>query len=190
MRINVITGQSTNAWISEHLHLDPLFDPDFNPTGALPEAYGIAPYFGANGLNGNDPDIWEKLNEDIFIQRPEGSDNAGGDSRIEDIRDQHEVASRYGIELIAYEGGQHITKSAAEVNRDPRMYEIYIDYLDAVSEYLTVFAHYVHVANCKNSGAWGAKEYTGQSPNEAHKYRALRDWADQHRDHQDQTTQP
>ena len=177
--VNVISGQSTNAGITRR-HLDALADPEFNPTGVRAEAYAIAPYFGGNGLNGGDPQVFEKLREDIFERRPQGSNSAGGSSRIANVRAQFEVAQAHGISLIAYEGGQHIGRSAAGPNRDPRMYQLYIDYLDALAPYLDVFTHYTHAGKFGGGGAWGAKEVTGQDPAEAHKYRALRDWAARH----------
>lgn len=172
--INVISGQSTNSWLGENLHLAYLFNEDTNPTGVFPEAYGIAPYFGGNGLNGADPLVWSKLRTDIFEHR---HNNPDGDSRLEDVKEQFAVAhDKYGIELIAYEGGQHLGSNALAPNKDSRMYQLYIDYLNAINPYLKLFCHYTHAGNFSEGGCWGAKEFTGQPETNAHKYRALKDW--------------
>jgi len=39
------------------------------------------------------------------------------------------------------------------------------------------FCYYAHVGQAGNGGAWGAIEFTGQPLAEAHKYRALVEWA-------------
>lgn len=179
--INVLAGWSVNAFVTEHLHLAPLFEEaGFNPTGALPEAYAIAPYFGGNRLPGGAADVFELLRTDIFEHR---WDNVMEDSRLEDVRDQHAVVvDRFGIDLIAYEGGQHIEAVPGEEggarapNHDPRMYTLYMDYLTAVAPYFSLFVHYNNVANNTDQRSFGAKDATGQAVADAPKYRALRDW--------------
>ena len=171
--INVISGQSTNSWQAENQHLSSLFNEDFNPTGVFPEAYGIAPYFGGNGLDGADPQVWSKMRTDIFEHRHNKPDT---DSRLQDVKEQFAVAQKFGVDLIAYEGGQHLGTNALAPNKDPRMYPLYIDYLNAINPYLELFCHYTHAGNFSNGGCWGAKQFTGQPEAQAHKYRALKDW--------------
>jgi hypothetical protein len=79
--------------------------------------------------------------------------------------------------VVYYEGGQHVTTNAGPVNRDPDIYDLYTEYADVLSQYGDMFAHYCHSGVVKTGGAWGAKEDIGQSESEAHKYRALKDWA-------------
>lgn len=175
--INVLAGKSTSTWITENLHLSSAFDPSFNTVGVFPEAYAIAPYFGGNGLRGGDPDVWKKLRQDIFEERPQGSRGAGQESRLQNVKDQHAVVvGKYALHLIAYEGGQHVHRQALAPNRDPEMYDIYMEYLNAIAPYLAQFVHYTHAGAFGDGGSWGAKEYTGQPESEAHKYRALKDW--------------
>lgn len=178
--INVLAGKSTSPWIAENLHLEPAFDKSFNTVGSFPEAYAIAPYFGGNGLRGNDPEIWSKLRGDIFEERPQGARGAGQDSRLQNVKDQYALTQRFDIALVAYEGGQHVGRNAEAPNKDPRMYDIYIEYLNAIAPYFVTFCHYTHVGTFGDSGSWGAKEYTGQPEAEAHKYRAMKDWVRDH----------
>jgi hypothetical protein len=86
-----------------------------------------------------------------------------------------------GIGYICYEGGQHCIKNAATVNRDPAIYQAYLEYLAAMNTVTDdVFAHYAHCGTFGSGGAWGALEFTGQSIADAHKYRALVKWEQDH----------
>ncbi len=173
--INVLAGWSTNAWMTEHLHLTPLFhEAGFNPTGALPEAYAIAPYFGGNGLPGSDPNVWELLRTDLFTHR---WNNSGTSSRLKNVQDQHAVVvGKFGLELVAYEGGQHIIVDALAPNHHPEMYNIYLEYFDAMKPYFTLFVHYSSTSNNGDNGSFGLRDYTGQPASEAPKLRALQEW--------------
>ena len=46
-----------------------------------------------------------------------------------------------------------------------------------LSPFFEVFCHYAHVGQAGKGGAWGAMEYTGQAVGEAHKNRAMVEWA-------------
>ena len=87
------------------------------------------------------------------------------------------IADEAGLKLIAYEGGQHVYKKAQKINRDSVMYDLYKQYLDEMSKFFNHFSHYCHVGQAGDGGAWGAMEYTGQPIDQAHKHRALVDWA-------------
>ena len=59
-------------------------------------------------------------------------------------------------------------------NRDPRMYDLYVDYLTLLkAEGVDMFAHYNYISAWGRSGAWGALEYLKQPIESAPKYRAL-----------------
>ncbi|RIK76630.1 MAG: hypothetical protein DCC67_13645 [Planctomycetota bacterium] len=99
-----------------------------------------------------------------------------------------QFADQYGVELIAYEGGQHVTTGSYSVpwyddymaaQRDPRMYDFYSAWLEAIFE--TVGADGVSVfssvAPISQWGAWGYLEFQDQPDAEAPKYRAIMDYA-------------
>jgi len=113
------------------------------------------------------------------------------------------VADRFGLALIAYEGGQHLTPYSPlgtscnewnnpaqcapyfaiqnlymAANRDARMGALYDDYLQAWSaETGSLFVHFAGLQhNNGQYGSWGAKEYAGQADDSAPKYLALRRW--------------
>lgn len=119
------------------------------------------------------------------------------------ITDNMSVAQQYDLQLVAYEGGQHMTPvsplgtSCSEwnhvpgcdtyypiqnlfitANRDARMGLMYTDYLNRWRELGgTLFMHYLsHQLPHGQYGAWGAQEYAGQPAEEAPKYRAMRDF--------------
>ena len=172
--VKTICGQAANSWIG-HEQLTYLYGPN-NPNGLKPDVFGIAPYFGGNGLNGNVANVWDLLRTDIFTHR---WDNPNKGSRIAGvIRNQEKVhAIDPTIPLVAYEGGQHIVNNADLVNFQPEMYTLYLEYLEALANYLTVFAHYVHAGSCTSGSCWGAKQFTGQPMTAAPKYQALYDYA-------------
>ncbi|MEM7655694.1 MAG: T9SS type A sorting domain-containing protein [Bacteroidota bacterium] len=171
--INVLGGQSTNDWIMENRIWPVIFDsPTYNPNNRKPEALAIAPYFGGNGLNGGANNVFDLLRQDIYGPRP-----GGGDGRLTDVQQWHALAQSKGVpSLITYEGGQHIDSNPSGPNRDPEMYDVYLEYLNAIDDYLDLFCHYTHAGQTGNA-FWGAKEFHGQSESVAHKYRALKNYA-------------
>lgn len=99
-----------------------------------------------------------------------------------------QFADQYGVELIAYEGGQHVTTPSITVpwyddyvaaQRDPRMYDFYTAWLNAI--YDTVGADGVNIFSSvgliSQFGAWGHLEYQDQPLAEAPKYRAIVDFS-------------
>jgi hypothetical protein len=160
--VKVLATHSANSSISLH-HLDVLRDRRWNPWGVRATAIAAAPYFG-HKVNGGDVDAVQQLRETI-------ARSAGQGARL------RKIADSAGLRLIAYEGGQHIVRGASRINRDPVMYDLYSEYLAAMSEYFDHFSHYCHVGGAGGGGAWGALERTGQPVEEAHKYRALVDFA-------------
>jgi hypothetical protein len=95
------------------------------------------------------------------------------------------VARKYGLPMIAYEGGQHLWDMEGKApeaqalfnaaNRDPRMGALYARYLkDWTQAGGGLFTHELDCARCDNGGCWGAVEYLGQLRSEAPKFDALR----------------
>jgi hypothetical protein len=102
------------------------------------------------------------------------------------------VANSYGVHLISYEGGQHMVgRLGAEndtalnalfdaFNRDPRIKQIYLDYLagwkQAGGE---LFVHYTDVSRYTKWGRWGALEYIDQPRAESPKFDAIQSFIEQ-----------
>ena len=102
------------------------------------------------------------------------------------VRNQAKIVARYGVDLVAYEGGQHLvaygthtnTEAGNEfliaANKDQRMAKLYYDFLkgwkDAGGKLFVAFSaprEYNWI------GSWGIKEHIAQHPNDAPKYRGL-----------------
>lgn len=99
-----------------------------------------------------------------------------------------QVADEYGLQLVAYEGGQHITANShphqndedfmnfhIALNRDARMYDRYQEIMNNwKNSGGTLMMHFVDVGTPTKFGSWGALEYLtqGSSP----KYDALIDF--------------
>ena len=100
------------------------------------------------------------------------------------VRDLHALrAIDPELELVAYEGGQHFlalgdegkVPMLMEANRDPRMGELYDEYLRRWSTLTdgALFVHYGSPSLWSQWGTWGSKEYQGQPITEAPKHQAL-----------------
>jgi hypothetical protein len=81
------------------------------------------------------------------------------------------VAQDKGLKLVAYEGGQHlvqsdddrITEFFIELNRQPAMYDVYMDMLERwKQEEGTLFMHFSDISQPSRWGSWGALEYVEQ----------------------------
>ncbi|MGB3801481.1 MAG: sugar-binding protein, partial [Lewinella sp.] len=148
------------------VHLDALADPEINVSGVYPNYYAIAPYFGINGGITSDEPIDDLRNMVA--------------TTMEKVKAHYAIigASGQDIGLATYEGGQHFTNRGETINRDPSMYQIYLEYLDQLAPYIDVYTNFYYAGTFGRGMAWGAKEYIGQPDIVAFKYRALEDWID------------
>jgi hypothetical protein len=102
------------------------------------------------------------------------------------------LAAEFNVNLIAYEGGQHLVGyMGAEndatlstlfdaFNRDPRMKQLYLDYLQGWRrEGGELFVHYTDIGRYTKWGRWGALEYLAQPRISAPKYDALQSFIEQ-----------
>ena len=110
---------------------------------------------------------------------------------IERIDKHAEVARANGLDLEAYEGGQHLSalgsamdnKELVELlinaNRDPRMGGIYNDYINRWTEAGgKLHNFFTSVGRYGRYGSWGHLEAYNQDPSTAPKYQAALKWAD------------
>lgn len=135
------------------------------------DAVATAPYFGNDLTNASSAD-------QILAALPAKADEA-----ISLALQQKEIARKYGLRYIAYEGGQHVVLPddvplLKKVERDPRIYDVYAYFLcawrDRVGDNLNL---YNLVGFTSQYGAWGLSEYAGQPLSEAPKLRAVHDLA-------------
>jgi hypothetical protein len=143
--------------------VEALRDPKINLGERMPAYYSISNYVGSHDLDGSSPTVVQDFRKAL----QETLDNA--DRTLAQIEGT-------GMKLIAYEGGQHVTKNADVLSRNPVIYQLYQEWLDAVSSRYVLTMHYGNSGTYKSDGAWGAKEKTGQSLDTSPKARALVDW--------------
>lgn len=176
--VRVMGSQSVNPWVSEQVLT-------FQDAYKSCDALAIAPYFGN--------DFGSPKRQDEIAAMPverlmdEVAKEVAGENR-EVIRKQVDMARRFKVELMAYEGGQHfvghggaennekLTALLIAANRHPRMYDLYRAHLKNWIELGGgLYVAFSNVSQPSKWGSWGAKEYQGQPLAETPKYRALLD---------------
>ncbi len=158
--------------------------PDLGPVQEHVDAVAVAPYFGGGEPPANVDEAFARAplsGDDETYAVLVGEPPDGGPLQWI-VRDLHALRP-YDLPLLAYEGGQHFlavgdrSKSdmIAAINRDPRMGELYEEYLRRWRALTgdALFVHYRSPSAWSEWGCWGSKEYQGQPVDEAPKHRAL-----------------
>jgi len=148
------------------------------------DAMAIAPYFfvhkKALGHINSVPSVFKLLEDDK--KNPYSMNHV-----YKMIGQQADLAKKYGVKLIAYEGGQHLTapgtKSTKQhpnpyligANRAHPMEKFYINFLKNWDRITNggLFVAFSAPRTCQFYGCWGIKEHLNQPNNKAPKYRAL-----------------
>lgn len=173
--IKTLSGWSANSDLTSQLL-------SYKQTHKHVDAFAIAPYFYADLKT-----LRKAKNvDDVFEAVQSRWSRYGLPASIEQIKDQVQLTKEFGVELIAYEGGQHLvdweTRTVEEhpnpllyaANRDPRMGQMYSQYLNAWDKAGgKTFVHFSAPRIYSWYGSWGAKEYITQPRSEAPKYDAL-----------------
>jgi hypothetical protein len=146
------------------------------------DAIATAPYFGNK--------LYPRLN---MGPRPANLDEAFSklkgmlEESLQATRDQKVIADKLGKRLLAYESGQHIliddnVDLLRQINRDPRMGQIYKTFLDSwARDFGDTIMLYHQVGPVGTFGAWGLEEYDNQPLSEAPKKKAVLEFAAEHR---------
>jgi len=173
--VRVMSGMTTNVSMT-HMLLG--YEEAFRHVDAL----AIAPYF-----HGTQRDIKRIRSVDqVFALLDSPNNKYSIPNTMKLVKKQAKVVAQYGIDLIAYEGGQHLvaykTHSKTEgsnafiiaANKDKRMARLYYDFLSgwkkAGGKLFVAFSaprEYNHI------GSWGIKEHIAQSMKDAPKYQGL-----------------
>jgi hypothetical protein len=178
--VRVLGAQYANPYVGEVVA-------DWQQAYQHADALAIAPYFGFQyGLPENLGSTLSKSNSQILAEC--AAEIQGTlKSRVEAYQ---QLASARGLDLIAYEGGQHlvpigvaqtsvvVVNKLIAVNREPGMYGLFQDLL-AVWEAAggRAFLPYSFTGQYTKWGSWGVLEHLDQPLANAHKYRALADYA-------------
>lgn len=198
--IGVMAGQAANIWMAQQAlsygwTSEPRSHKDYGIDGIA-----IAPYFAAYlgspeyqtqilawtaEADGGLSKLFDELNQGgILSNSPKGGALQQAYSWIEE---HAKLAQQENLQLLAYEGGQHlagnggvenndaIVKLFVEANRDPRMGDIYREYLQKWFELGgDLFANYSDIGRSGKWGSWGVLEYVDRASSP--KYDAIVEW--------------
>jgi hypothetical protein len=161
----------------------------FRDCGQRADALAVAPYLSLTpGPDGETPTArtvasWSVAQLFDHLERkvlPEA---------VDAIKDSRQEADRYGLRLVAYEGGQHLvgiqgaenddtlTRLFQAANADRRMGDLYRRYFAAwVEAGGDLFCHYSSVGNWSKWGSWGLLRYHDQPPYTSPKFVATMAW--------------
>ncbi len=184
--VKVLATQAANVGITD-TRAAALNDPAINTGNVFPDALAIAPYFSKNVSPSEIPPAtpaYPTVDELLDVVAPAAIATSQGR-----VIAQKAVADRQGWQLVCYEGGQHfvgvggaendatLTGILTSANRDPRMYQRYVEYLDMLrSEGVELLGIYNFTGAWGRYGSWGALEYMEQALADAPKYAAVADW--------------
>ncbi len=181
--VRVLASQAANDYVSEQIL-------DFEQAGKSADALAIAPYFGmvsvprAVDANSKIPSEtvqrWTTEQALDFLKETALPDQEAW------VKAHKKLVDKHGLRLIAYEGGQHavggagaenneaMTKLFLDMNRSPRMGQLYKRYLDGWNrnggELFCVFSS---VGGWSKWGSWGLLEH---QDDDTPKYRAVVAW--------------
>lgn len=146
---------------------------NFRDTKQWVDAISTAPYFGNDLLRSVDVGVTDlsRLFASLETMRAESIERAVADKAS---------ATKWGKRYLSYEGGQHIVPPAASADvamrmqRSPLMHDIYQRYLsDWKTKVGGTVTLYSATGAINQYGAWGIREYAGQSVSETPKRRAV-----------------
>ncbi len=199
--IGVMAAHAANPWIAETALSYRWSDTPLSHSDTGIDAIAIAPYFGGyvgkpeyeaeleswtkdsdGGLN----KLFQEITEGGVLKNPPSG--GAGLERVSNMVENHvKLTEERDLQLLAYEGGQHlvgrnrvvnnqaITDLFIAANRDPRMGEVYQEYLeewfDAGGD---LFVNFNDIKTPNKWGSWGTLEsvYQNGSP----KYDAIVDF--------------
>jgi hypothetical protein len=132
--------------------------------------------------------------EELFAAQLDNVNSLFGDSKTPGlIRNILAEAKSRNLQLVAYEGGTHVLApqnnaeliaKVAQINKDPRMKEVYSVllnhwnklYQEFGGESVGVLNHYSDISRYGKYGFWGLLQSSYQNPAIAPKYQAIRDY--------------
>ena len=177
--IRVMGSQAANPWVSEQV---------LGWKGAYGnvDALAIAPYFGNSFGSPRMQNTVASMTVDDLLRALEKEVKG---QNLEWIQKQADVARKYKVELVAYEGGQHLagvggvennqalTKLFIAANRSPRMGDLYTMHLtNWFKSGGGLYVVFSNVTRPTKWGAWGMLEHQDQPLSKAPKYKAVVDF--------------
>lgn len=183
--VRVLPSQGANPYVSERVV-------EFQDAYRHADALAIAPYITCNVPvqgQGLTTAVVEKWTVDQALDYMEKTSLP---ESIRWIQGQKKVADKYALQLVAYEGGQHmvgvgggennetVTKLFHAANRHPRMGEIYRQYYAAwTAAGGDLFCYFSSVGSWSKWGSWGILQFYDDDPSQSPKFLATMQWAKQ-----------
>jgi hypothetical protein len=185
--VRVLPSQAGNTGVSEGVL-------GFRDAAKHADALAVAPYMPYSIGRGKTADLGAQMKDWTVDQMLDHFEKTAFADSLNRMRKDKAVADKYGVKLVAYEGGQHMVafvKDQALVkqlsatmhacNRHPRMGDMYRRYFDEWAKIGgDMFAVFSSIGQYSNHGAWGLAEYYDSQPSEYPKLGAVLDWARQH----------
>ncbi len=169
--VRVLASQSSNYGVGTTILKYELEDGTIASQYA--DALAIAPYIGNSIKSTSKEEIFNLLEKELI------------EDYIDDLNANKINAQTYGLELISYEGGQHLadstnddyTSAFIEANRSIEMGDIYKQYLDTYKEIVggKMFL-FSSTSTYDKYGSWGLLEYQNQVYDNSFKYIAVNEW--------------
>ncbi|NBD15140.1 MAG: cellulose-binding protein [Cyanobacteria bacterium] len=197
--IGVMGAQAANPWTAQKaLNYQAWAESPLSHAEYGIDAIAIAPYFGSLGkpahetvveswtteADGGLSKLFDELSQGGIL--PDGPPGGALQQAYQNMQNYVELAEQEQLQLLAYEGGQHlvgrggvenntaVTKLFIEANRDPRMGELYREYLSQWQELGGgLFVNFSDIGQASKWGSWGVLEYVNQESSP--KYDALID---------------
>lgn len=158
------------------------------------DALATAPYMPYTMGRGKTADLLLKMKDWSVEQMLDHFEQTAYSDAIRRMAVDKKVADKFGVKLIAYEGGQHMVAFAADqalvrqvsktmhaANRHPRMGQLYTRYYNEWARIGgDLFAVFSSIGAYSNHGAWGLAEYYDSLPADSPKLDATLRWAKQH----------
>ena len=192
--MGVMAAQAANRWTAQQaLNYDSWSTENKTHADYGIDAIAIAPYFGGYlGKNSNQAEVETWTLDQLFDELTQGgviSDGPTGGAlqkAYDNMANYADLAQQEGLELLAYEGGQHlvghggvennqtITDLFIAANSDPRMGELYKEYFSNwYQQGGGLFMHFTDVGEPSKWGSWGTLESIDEAGSP--KYDALMD---------------
>lgn len=184
--VRVLPSQSAGTTVSENVL-------GFRDAAKYADALAIAPYMAYNIGRGKNANKAAEMKDWTVEQMLNHFEETAFANSLERMRTSKAVADKYGVKLIAYEGGQHmvafvkdqallkqLTATMHACNRHPRMGDMYRRYYDEWAKIGgDVFAVFSSIGKYSNHGSWGLAEYYDSRPADYPKLDATLRWAGQ-----------
>ena len=167
--IKVVPSQAANSFLSKTI-LGFFNDTKYNPKKVTADALAIAPYFSGSSVSNHIID--NNLIETITVPEIVKLMDESLPIAFERMQKNYDVANTNGIDLIVYEGGQHLVASGSnkdndkltqkftEANRHPDLQQAYCKYFNKwYNDYGGMFMHFSSHGVYGKHGSWGVKEY-------------------------------